>query len=713
MGGGVVRASLAIYACVWLTHSASAQVVPDGGTATTVSIGANGAVTVDVAPASSDGVSLNTYDDFNVSSSGVVLDNRTQAARTIVNEVTSARTSRIEGQLSVDGQRAHVIVANPNGITINGGHFVNTGRVALTTGRISTVSRQIAPGIFQSNVQANVNSGAIRVEGAGLSGQMDTLDLIAQSIRIAAPIQLGTGVPERRLSFVAGASTTEFDSAIVPGNLSANWRTITPAGASAPGSVLVDITQPGLMSAGSIAMQVTDAGAGVRIAGAQFATARSFTLSATGEVEVVSSKIDVGTSLSVEADALSITDSTVTADAGNFVADIDDALTIKDSQVSAAGDVAVRADDVTLESSGTTQSALTALTGTTVVSADRFTNQGALLQGASDPTLASISAPDGTAPVAALTIRTTADLVNTSSSDLQAVLFGSAGDVDLQAGSSLINSRSRILSNGDIALVANNDLRNQIAAEPAVPTVTESARNGKRVWWTLFIKRKRRTAVTYDYGAALPVGQIPQITATGAVSLDADTVHNIGGQINANSGALDITAVQVETRGTGAGRLSVERVCVLACAYKTDSSFNWFAAQLNAATDINITATDSVSLDTGSIFALNNIDITTPDVTVNAVQTPLLVQRPRGLYNFWASKGAWITLRSRFASVLAETGTLTINSSRPVQVTNGVLEAGGGVNLTAGQQIVNAPAQGIVLAPSDIGVFSSFSLLRR
>ena len=140
----------AIHLCAFLiaslpcvTHPAG--IVTDGGTATTVSTAANGLQTVNIAPAIS-GVSQNTYSSFNVSSAGAALNNVGINARTIVNQVTSSNPSLIEGKISVTGSRANVILANPNGITVNGGSFVNTGHVALTTGQVSFDDLHIAPG---------------------------------------------------------------------------------------------------------------------------------------------------------------------------------------------------------------------------------------------------------------------------------------------------------------------------------------------------------------------------------------------------------------------------------------------------------------------------------------------------------------------------------------------------------------------------------------
>src|SRR5690349_1786956 len=70
-------------AAAGLARAAGAPgIVPDGGTATTVSTSANGRQTVGLAPAVY-GVSNNTYTSFNVGKAGATLDNNGINARTI------------------------------------------------------------------------------------------------------------------------------------------------------------------------------------------------------------------------------------------------------------------------------------------------------------------------------------------------------------------------------------------------------------------------------------------------------------------------------------------------------------------------------------------------------------------------------------------------------------------------------------------------------
>src|SRR5471032_3409435 len=111
-------------------------IVADGGTATSVAVGANGRQTVTLAPAIG-GVSNNTYSSFNVSKAGADLNNNLVNANTIVNQVTGTNPSLIQGAITVLGPRANVILANPNGVTIDGGSFVTNGHVVISTGQVS------------------------------------------------------------------------------------------------------------------------------------------------------------------------------------------------------------------------------------------------------------------------------------------------------------------------------------------------------------------------------------------------------------------------------------------------------------------------------------------------------------------------------------------------------------------------------------------------
>ncbi|URQ62117.1 filamentous hemagglutinin N-terminal domain-containing protein [Pantoea alhagi] len=114
----------------------------------------NGVPVIDINKANDRGISHNVYDKFNVDKKGLILNNSQNAintmlageikgnsklssgaAKVILNEVTSKNHSALQGWLEVAGNKAHVIVANPNGISCQGCGFINAEKVTVTTGK--------------------------------------------------------------------------------------------------------------------------------------------------------------------------------------------------------------------------------------------------------------------------------------------------------------------------------------------------------------------------------------------------------------------------------------------------------------------------------------------------------------------------------------------------------------------------------------------------
>jgi len=162
----------------------AAGITPDpssGSKRPSMDAAANGVPVVNIVKPNASGLSHNQYKDFNVGKQGAILNNAAKpvntqlggivagnanlnggpGARVILNEVTSSNRSHIQGYIEVGGRKADVILANPNGITVNGGGFINTGNAMLTTGK-----PQIANGTFTG---VEVRQGDVRIEGAGIN----------------------------------------------------------------------------------------------------------------------------------------------------------------------------------------------------------------------------------------------------------------------------------------------------------------------------------------------------------------------------------------------------------------------------------------------------------------------------------------------------------------------------------------------------------------
>lgn len=171
---------------------------------------ANGVDLVQIAEVNGNGVSRNLYSDFNIKSTGLILNNATKytktelggyidrnmflaskGARVILNEVTSSNASTLNGYLEVAGNKASVVIANANGISVNGLGFINTDNVVLSTGAVTNWT--------DGNLKFGNNKGDMIIAGDGLNArnpkqleiftnnlQVDKSELYANELHISA-----------------------------------------------------------------------------------------------------------------------------------------------------------------------------------------------------------------------------------------------------------------------------------------------------------------------------------------------------------------------------------------------------------------------------------------------------------------------------------------------------------------------------------------------
>ncbi|SAL55004.1 filamentous hemagglutinin outer membrane protein [Caballeronia cordobensis] len=282
----VPQLRLIALAAMLLLGSASmvgyAQIVAAPGSGAQVIQTQNGLNQVNVARPSSAGVSVNTFSQFDVQRQGAILNNsptivQTQqagyingnpnlqpngSARIIVNQVMSNAPSQLNGFLEVAGPRTEVVIANVNGLSVNGGGFINTSRAILTTGTPNYGPNGSLAGF-------TVNGGAIAVQGAGLdASQVDQVDLLSRAIQVNAATYA------KNLNVVAGANNVDHDS-----------LSVTPiAGNGAAPALAIDVSQLGGMYANRIWLASSEYGVGVSTRGILASQAGDLTLTSNGQL---------------------------------------------------------------------------------------------------------------------------------------------------------------------------------------------------------------------------------------------------------------------------------------------------------------------------------------------------------------------------------------------------------------------------------------------
>lgn len=235
----------------------------------TVGQAGNGITLVNVAGPSTGGVSRNDYTNFNVPQNGVILNNSYQISNTklggyvpgnanmmrgsanvIVNEVTSHNPTDMKGFIEVAGRKASVVVANPNGITVDGGGFINTDRAVLTTGKTEYDSK--------GNLNSyRVEQGRISINGNGLNAKdANALQILTEATNVNA------GVWANTIETRTGKNTIDA-------------KTLDTKKIGDSSNVGLDVSAIGGMYANSITMKGTNTGLGVNVKGVVSSTQAS------------------------------------------------------------------------------------------------------------------------------------------------------------------------------------------------------------------------------------------------------------------------------------------------------------------------------------------------------------------------------------------------------------------------------------------------------
>ena len=237
------------------------------------------------------GVSHNRYESFSTDT-GAIFNNATtptvstqigpiganpnlrESANLIVNEVIGTSSSQLAGAFEVAGQPADVVIANPNGISIKGVHFINTPKATFTTGVPHMVDGRLENvTIEKGNLDV---TGAINAptehSGANSYTPISKVDLLAKTIRINADV-----VAQDSIRAITGRNTVNYADGTV---------TAMESGESTSTGVALDVGALGGMYGNTISLIGTESGVGVNISGSIDAIAGTLHIDTAGNLTI-------------------------------------------------------------------------------------------------------------------------------------------------------------------------------------------------------------------------------------------------------------------------------------------------------------------------------------------------------------------------------------------------------------------------------------------
>ena len=333
------------YLLIYLTacqplHPAFAAGIEAANSNTQVVIKPENVPVINIATPNGAGISHNTYKDFNVGVPGAVLNNGSQGGKTqlgvtiengnpnlkgksaelIINEVTGGSRSELQGKVEVFGNKANVMIANPNGITCDGCGFINTSGATLTTGK-PQFDKQ---GALEA-LEVKKGSVIIGEKGFDATGA-DYVDIISRATEINGKINANN------LSLTQGANRISYRDGTVT----------RIEGEDAKPQLAVDTKALGGMYANKIRLVASEDGVGVNLKELE-SKQQDITLSVNGTISL-NGNTHSKTNLNLSAREIHVTPGTTAQGDGDVTLA---AVNItNDGQVTTSGDMHIFGDHI-------------------------------------------------------------------------------------------------------------------------------------------------------------------------------------------------------------------------------------------------------------------------------------------------------------------------------------------------------------------------------
>ncbi|MGC6100920.1 contact-dependent inhibition toxin CdiA, partial [Enterobacter quasiroggenkampii] len=665
---------------VWqpMAPAVAAALTPTGQT--TVDRAGNGVPVVNIATPNGAGISHNQFGEYNVGKEGLILNNGTdrltqtqlggliqnnpnlqagREAKGIINEVTGANRSQLQGYTEVAGKAANVMVANPYGITCNGCGFINTPNVTLTTGKPQFDA--------SGNLQAlEVTKGAITVEGQGLdASKSDALSIIARATEVNAAIHAND------LTVTAGANRVGADGSVKP-----------IAGEGAAPVVAVDTGALGGMYANRIRLVSSETGVGVNL-GNLTARQGDIQLDAGGKLTVTNSL--ASGSITANGAGVVLNGSHQAGGALNVTSSQD--VELNNSTLASQGDMRLSAAGKVQTTGGGTNSAgalsVSSGQGMTLSNTSLVSRGAATLDSKDTLTVngGGVSAQGGALTVTSKKGMALADATLTGQAD---TTLSTDGSLTQRGGSVTSKGALSVTVGKDITLTntrSGSDTRATLSSGGTLSSTASAVSAGERLALSggqLMMDGQSRADATGDVrltGSA--VSNQGQVNAGRDIALSGNRVSN-SGQLAAK-GHLDVNAGELTNGGTVQGNDVTLKGQTVTNSGTLQSAGNLALSAgtleqrgtLSAKGNANVTAQQTLR-NSGSLLADGAMSVTADALEQNGTLS--------GATALTAQTG---TLTSGQASRTTSQGNVQITATRSASL-NGQMDAAGALTVSTG-----------------------------
>ncbi|VEG12924.1 two-partner secretion domain-containing protein [Moraxella cuniculi] len=552
-------------------------------------------------PPNARGLSNNHYSQFDVGSSGVILNNNRQAtntqiagfvaanpfmargeASTILNQINSSKPSHLNGFIEVAGKKADVIIANPSGLVVNGAGLINAGNAHLAAAGSQVNQGQVSGYQVSGNSAAHIEvNGKLNLQGT------DYAALITKTAQINDKIYAGNTLDiilgENQISLQNGDFTKLNATNKQTSALSASQTTNKEQR-----GVALDISSLGGMYAGKIHLIGTDKGFGVNNTGVITATGKGVQAGGTLTLDAQGNLVNAGILSAKDKLAINthnhsvLNDGTLLSEQANLTIntkDLESAGTIHSTQTTQ-----IDATD-TLNNQGSIYGGVLQLT------TNQLDNTGKLIQtGTGRLNISTDTLTNSNKAVIGQSLyeQTTLDAPSTPSSDQSAGTIGS-------------DSKDNTTAN-----TANS-------SNPSLPATTDTTQSIPVPSADGFITAKSLTN-TNDQALITATGDI-SITAnqtknTNQASIDAQTLNTKTLTNTDSKIALDTVNWQLTSFDNSKGDISAKDGMVI----DSESTIINAEGSLTSGGDMILIAKDSIINQDGTITAVKQADITAKEL---------------------------------------------------------------------------------------------------